>query len=245
VPVVELRPNDGHTYRIVKCTKCDFVFTANPFESTHARGANTTLRERRQPAVRHYRIEGLLRALKLPGVPPRIVEVGAGHGLLADLLRHDFDYCGYEPNKERAELCQEQGLNVTNTSFDRTTAGEESVDGIVIDNVLEHVSDPERMIADSYVALKRGGVLIVIVPSIRDVRRLMPKWRRRHHFQRVHINYFSPEHLQVMLVRNGFKPCQFGFRGFDKSTARLIPYALADTFGLHPLGLYYYAIKTA
>ena len=166
-----------------------------------------------------------------------------GTASLVSCLKKDADYIGFEPNEERAELCRKAGLHVVNDLFDRNSVAEASVDAVVIDNVLEHVLEPETLIADSQWALKESGVIIIIVPSVNDIRRYVKKWKERHHFQRVHINYFSQRHLCDMLIRNGFDPHPFGFKGFELSAVKLFPYALADYFGVHPFGLYYYGIR--
>ena len=84
--VTDLRPNDGHVYHIVRCDACNFVFTSNPITKTYARGANKRLLSHRDPALRHKRMAGLIKALPLEGSSPKILEIGAGHGLLGELL---------------------------------------------------------------------------------------------------------------------------------------------------------------
>ena len=85
------------------------------------------------------------------------------------------------------------------------------VDAIVIDNVLEHVEHPAALARMAVDALRAGGLLVVIVPNIRDVRQLLPRWRRRHHWRpHHHINYFSAHDLRRLFAHHGMQPRFFG-----------------------------------
>jgi SAM-dependent methyltransferase len=182
------------------------------------------------------------------GPPYRIVEVGAGWGGLARVFARDtrYRYVGFEPSAARAAYCRACGFDVRAALFDESTAAI-SADGVIFDNVLEHVENPDALLSAAVASLRDGGVLIVIVPNLNDIRRLHGPWRERHHWQpHCHINYFSARDLDHLFARHGLK-CKFfgleamGGMGDDLS---LLPRVLADSVGLHVLGLNCYGVKS-
>ena len=58
------------------------------------------------------------------------------------------------------------GVHIVQDTF----KGEQTADAIVIDNVLEHVAEPARMLDTAAASLNPGGLLIVITPNVDDIR---------------------------------------------------------------------------
>jgi 2-polyprenyl-3-methyl-5-hydroxy-6-metoxy-1,4-benzoquinol methylase len=82
---------------------------------------------------------------------------------------HGFDLPAFDPAVPAA-VAAERGL--TNCSFDNGLAeeipcGDAEFDVAIMDDVLEHVTHPDRVIAESRRVLRRGGLLIARFPSIR------------------------------------------------------------------------------
>lgn len=121
-------------------------------------------------------------------------------------------------------------------------------DAIIFDNVLEHVNDPDSLVGSAAASLREGGLLIVIVPNVRDVRRLNRAWRERHHWQpHCHINYFSAGDLDRLFARHGLSLRFFGLEavGGVNDDFELVPRVIADAVGVHMLGLNRYGVKSA
>jgi SAM-dependent methyltransferase len=123
-----------------------------------------------------------------------------------------------------------------------------SADGVIFDNVLEHVENPDALVRAAVASLRDGGVLVVIVPNLNDIRRLRRRWRERHHWQpHCHINYFSARDVNWLFARHGLKLRFFGFEaiGGPGDDTSLLPRVLADSVGVHVLGLNCYGIKSS
>ena len=94
---------------------------------------------------------------------------------------------------------QQHGVDIVHDFFTPETAP--AADAIVIDNVLEHVIDPQRLLADAVATLRPGGLDVVIVPNRDDLRQLVPSWRdARHWIPPDHINYFSMSDVKRMFA---------------------------------------------
>ena len=141
-------------------------------------------------------------------------------------------------------MAQAAGFSVRTELFtaDATPA---PPDAIVVDNVLEHVHEPDELMAVVAAALAPGGTAIFIVPNYHDVRRFYRKWRLRHHFQpKAHVNYFTSGSLRSLYQRHGFQPRSFDIAALRlPADALLAPGIVLNRLGVYPLGLYTYGVK--
>lgn len=129
-----------------------------------------------EPSKAHKHAAILERYTMLPGA--RLLEVGSGFGtnLAAWIKHYGVDGYGIEPGGEGFE----HGLEASRTVFrengidpGRIIEGcgeslpyrDESFDIVYSANVLEHTSDPARVLAESVRVLKRGGLLHMEMPN--------------------------------------------------------------------------------
>ena len=240
--------DDGRRYSIVRCQDCGFVFVQNPHGETFARD------QQRPPSVpersRHRQIKRVCDRLLLRGSPAgvrRVVEVGAGWGGLAQVFARDprYRYQGLEPSTARVEFCRANRLDVIQGFFDGPASLQGPADAIVFDNVLEHVMDPDRLFGMAAESVAPGGLIVVIVPNLRDIRRFRPAWRDRHHWQpHCHINYFSSRDLDRMFLRHQMRLRYFGVEAVGgRDDIDLLPRVLADSVGMRLFGLNGYGVK--
>jgi SAM-dependent methyltransferase len=239
-------------FRIVQCTNCRFVYVINPRSETFhpvQRPPAQVVDRARHRQIKRICDRHFSRRPAAAMDKPRVLEVGAGWGALAKIFSRDarYDYLGFEPSDARAAFCRAHGLAVRHGFFaGPKTAG--TADAIVFDNVLEHLEDPGELVASAVAALREGGLLIVIVPNVNDVRRHVRSWRERHHWQpHCHINYFSVTDLERLFARHGLAMRFFGLEaaGSSRDDLGLLPRVLADAAGLHLLGLNVYGVKRA
>jgi SAM-dependent methyltransferase len=244
------RRREGNDYSIVRCAKCRFVFVANPTRQTFhpVQVAPTRVPE----LARHRQIKRLCDGIFARGArgesPRRIVEVGAGWGGLAQVFSRDprYRYLGFEPSAARASHCRQLGFDVREATFNGEDVGG-PLDAVIIDNVLEHVLDPDALIGASVSSLRAGGVLVVIVPNLRDIRRFHPRWRERHYWQpHCHINYFSSRDVDRLFSKHGISCRTFGLRtmGLGTGDLALLPRVVADMAGVNLFGLNCYGVKS-
>lgn len=147
-------------------------------------------------------------------VPPRakILDIGAGTGdFVAFMEKCGYRAEGIEPAREPSESAREFGLNI-HTSDLSNWAGNEanhgSYDAVVLVNVLEHVPDPEVVLAQSANLLRPGGMLVIRVPN--DFTEIQEAAERKINkkawwiFAPDHINYFNVESLGNLLTNFNF-----------------------------------------
>ena len=101
----------------------------------------------------------------------KILDIGAGNGILADLLsctHEDIVIDGIEPNEHAAEIA-----SAKYRKFFRGDAGnyikeilKEDYDFIVLADVIEHLADPESFLADICRNLSEKVRIIITVPNV-------------------------------------------------------------------------------
>ena len=95
----------------------------------------------------------------------KVLEVGSGKGAFAKHLATK-DYIGLDLSQNAKEMAAKNGINIENEMIqDYALKHKEEFDIVVSFQVLEHVSDPKSFIEAKLYALKKGGKLIIAVPS--------------------------------------------------------------------------------
>jgi len=222
--VVGTRDRDGHPLRTVLCRTCGLVWT-NPRPSAADMNAyyETTYRAdykgQAAPPLRKI-VRGflgaadrrtMLRALlgvphkgapdkssrraPLPGVPPRMLDVGCGAGELVYLMRRDgVDASGLEPGIEFAEFARTVlRVPIQTAAVDAATVSDASLDLVTMFHALEHVPDPRSTLDTARGWLKRGGRLVVEVPNIAA---LVQAPSHQYHY--AHLHHFTGSTLGAL-----------------------------------------------
>lgn len=228
----------GESFEIVTCRHCGLIFVADPEADT----ANHIDIDKIDWAFRprHSQIRRLLLSRLSPG--QKVVEIGCGRGEVGFLMRKDpVEYTGYEPARGLSDFGIRAGVPIIQTVFE----GDQRADAIVIDNVLEHVAEPAKMLEVAASALNPGGILVAITPNVNDVRALSSEWQKRHLWVPPdHINFFSAKDIATMFARAGIFPTRFKFTPLALQDWRFYPRALAETIGLSIFGHNVYSVKT-
>jgi len=98
----------------------------------------------------------------------RVLDVGCGIG---DLLRFRTGTVGVDINLATVAWCREEGLDARVMAPDHLPFADADFDGVVLDNVLEHLESPRPLLTEIHRVLRPEGVLIVGVPGRRGYAR--------------------------------------------------------------------------
>ena len=113
----------------------------------------------------------VLDAIARPAPRPvqSILDVGCGTGGTMRVLRTRFpnaEIKGIEPIEAAARIAAGRGCDVTSGTFEHLPVEGESLDIVMALDVLEHLADDGRGLAEAFRALRPGGRLIVTVPAL-------------------------------------------------------------------------------
>ena len=95
-----------------------------------------------------------------------VLEIGSGSGYFGEKL-NVRSYLGLEFNDKAIKESQLKGLQVINKTIEDYSKTENKIFDVICSfHVIEHVKDPYGFINSSIKLLKKGGRLIIAVPSI-------------------------------------------------------------------------------
>ncbi|MBD3374867.1 methyltransferase domain-containing protein [candidate division KSB1 bacterium] len=185
-------------FHIVRCNLCGFKYTnpRPPFEGLAAfYGENYY--SYRSPSVN---------LKKGPVTRGRFLDFGCGAGeYLVQMHNQGWECFGVDIPGPGVERARELGFVVKDAQQKRVDYKDEFFDQIRANQVLEHLSDLQSIVAELYRCLKKEGTLEITVPNIEsfDARIWNNHWR--HLDLPRHLNHFSPQSLERLFEMNGFK----------------------------------------
>ena len=136
------------------------------------------------------------------GTYDSIIEVGVGEGwLLPDLAKRARSVTALDLSQEMLDLAQEHASHLRNVSFvqgstDVLVQRNHQADAIVVNMVLHHTSEPEKVLAEAACLLKSGGHFIVSELCAHD-----QAWAREHCGD-LWLG-FTPEQLEIWAGHGG------------------------------------------
>lgn len=177
---------------------------ARRFEAAHAPDKHDKAAQRAQMAKLILRLQHLTAQ---HGSPPRLLDFGCGDGDLLRVARSfGLEATGVDMSASRSEAARREGLTIYPDLETLSEADPTPFDAIVMSQVLEHLDEPNALLASLRARLKPGGILFVAVPNTEGVG--IPQ--DFHQFTLVqpveHINAFTPASLRTIVARHGFRP---------------------------------------
>jgi 2-polyprenyl-3-methyl-5-hydroxy-6-metoxy-1,4-benzoquinol methylase len=130
----------------------------------------------------------------------RVLDIGCGNG--ATLFYHKERGCdayGTELDKNVKVIADHFKLNIKFGNFCSVDYPEKYFDYITMDQVIEHISNPELILKEVYKALKDDGFLILSTPNPggAGLKIFRKKWIHWH--VPYHVQYFSFKSLKLLL----------------------------------------------
>jgi SAM-dependent methyltransferase len=209
---------------IVQCARCSLVFP-NPFpyprQTSELYGDPEKYfagHDETQRLETHRRMARELIA-RTGKADPSVLDVGCGRGefLRAARLEGFSFVLGLELSQAMAEYAAaHEGVRVLRKTLeDYANESETKFDAVVLSAVIEHVSDPDAMIAAAARVTRRGSVVYVDTPRephllsmvgnalnrltrVEGVYNLSPTWPPYHVFG------FNPKSLRMLFEKHGF-----------------------------------------
>jgi 2-polyprenyl-3-methyl-5-hydroxy-6-metoxy-1,4-benzoquinol methylase len=191
--------------------------------------------------------ERLLRVTRLLSPPGRLLDVGCGTGsFLRAAEAHGWDVTGTEFSRDGARMAESDGYTVFTGDLWEAGFPDEGFDVITCWHVIEHVSDPRRLLFEMRRILSPGGLLVLATPNLRDLffqlGYLLVRFRRPRIYEpderEVHLFVYSAETLRRLAGIAGFTDIRVGFdRGaaavWGKRALDAVAYGWFRVTGLH------------
>ena len=96
---------------------------------------------------------------------PLILDIGCGQGdFLTQAKQLNLNVCGIDDKDNWVEHCTKRGLKVTKGSIYEIPFDDQSMNGIFIQSVIEHV-DPVKAMHEITRVLKKDGIIVISCPT--------------------------------------------------------------------------------
>ena len=145
----------------------------------------------------------------------RLVEAGGGFGTFAAVARASerFDeVVVVEPTPEMAAACRARGVTVVQRRFEEVDDEVAPAEVLVGFEVIEHIFQPKRFVAQCHRLLRGGGLLVLSCPNGEgfDIRMLGPASLA---VDPEHVNLFNPRSLRRLVESHGFEVLEISTPG--------------------------------
>ena len=226
------RENLGIEADIWACGKCDLLFP-NPMpvpvrglEQHYSVDADQYF-EYHKSDVRSETAQILIReAEEFLGRKGKLLDVGTGRGEnILCAKERGWDVAGVEPSEGFAAYAEKaSGVKIRREPVEKCGFADGEFDVVMLSAVLEHLYNPDEVVAEISRITKRGGLFYLDVPNERGlffrVGNLYQKIRGTNWsvnlsptFTPFHIFGFSPKSVKMMLAKHGFGIKKMGVYG--------------------------------
>lgn len=167
----------------------------------------------------------------LAGIPftaaSRYLEIGCGFGFSLDFLARQYGAAvrGIDPSALAVDGAKRLGLDIVNTYFDRAMVSEIGPrDVVYCSELIEHVTDPDTLLADIGAVLAPGGLLMLTTPAMEAIEPSAPEGTLFGTLSPgFHLTLYSAAALETLLRRHGFAQVRV-----KRDANSLIAYATRD-----------------
>ena len=138
-----------------------------------------------------------------------ILDVGCGEGITLEKLLRVFpgkQISGIDAESENIEICRQQGLPIVPGDVYQLPIADASVDCVLFLEVIEHLPEPERALAEIRRVLRPGGRVIIIFPNdaMFKIARIMTGMIREAFYDPGHVMQWVPGKIRRALHSLGF-----------------------------------------
>ncbi len=193
----------GKTGELQKCKSCGFIQCTDLqevvkfYEDLEDREYENTRRERK------IQEERLVRNFSKYKTSGKLLDIGAGSGIMIEAsIEKGYDCIGIEPSRWLQQRASELHLPVVRGVFPHPEA-KGPFDIITLVDVIEHVTEPARLLVDIRKELDKDGVFLLVTPDVDSLAAKVfgYKW---WHYRFAHIGYFNKKTLKLLLDKTGF-----------------------------------------
>ncbi len=202
--------NNQHT-NLIKCFKCDVIFVHPQPREILKKNINFYQNDRKNylGAERELfkRAEKLLKEIKRYKNGGKLLEIGSSYGFFLKMARDEgFDTYGIEISSDAVNYSRRRfGLKIFRGTIRANQFSPSNFDIIIMSDVLEHMTDPQKELGRLIEILKPQGLLFVQVPNFNSIMAKITGEGWNWLLPSVHLFHFSPNSIKIIIKSQNFK----------------------------------------
>ncbi|HEY9075042.1 MAG TPA: class I SAM-dependent methyltransferase [Anaerolineaceae bacterium] len=201
-------------YDVVVCADCGFCFADHippqPIFDVYYREMSKYEIQNDLGQVSKYDFERLSLIAShlmkfIPKPDSQILEIGCSTGTLLSILKNNgfSNVVGADPSPACAQAADRlYGIKVFPNALSDMVIEDESIEVMILVGVLEHIRDLDVVLQKCWKMLAHQGLLYIVVPDAS--RYFEGDDAPFQEFSVEHINFFGPDSLSNLMVRNGY-----------------------------------------
>ena len=198
-------------FNLVQCQQCGLLFiaptpsaeTLSKFypEAYHSRPSQI------QTIIVKFLNLRKLRQIMLLKKSGLILDVGCGDGsFLLPFSERGWDTYGVDVSKSACNLAIKRlGRNIFNSELSDCHFPSNYFDVIILNHVVEHLSNPNETLKEISRILKNDGILVLFTPNVDSFQFKLSKEKWFHLDLPRHLCLYNPKTLANLIDKNGFK----------------------------------------
>lgn len=204
---------------VFHCRRCGFFASRLPVRINRLASIDEASRERGLRRLRLANFSAILdRCRHILPDGATILDVGCAHGwFLEAAISRGYNALGVEPDTAMAAKARASGAKVYHGLFPAAVPTNARFAAITFNDVLEHLPDPDAVIAEVRERLGEGGIVVINLPVSEGIifrlSRVAAKFGYKTPLARMwqvglpspHLTYFSSAVLEKLLSRHGFE----------------------------------------
>lgn len=224
--VIILRTNDKdprdinikEIFNLVRCVDCSMVFVENmPSKNNIAKYYGSEYYA--QNTISNRIMNKIIMASRLNKIPKgnirSILDYGCGNGdFLLKMKQNGLGISGVEFSKDGRDICSKK-LNAKIFDENEFYELKDKFDVVTLWHVLEHIYEPNEVLAKIRKILKEDGALIISVPNIDSLQFKIFGKNTFHLDIPRHFVHYSPKTLRMLLEKNGFNVIRFNYYSME------------------------------
>lgn len=166
----------------------------------------------------------------------KVLDFGAGTGELAARLKAaGLRVDGVEYSEDAANVAYQRHGIKFHTSLDQLNDKKGQFDLITGIEVIEHLSNPDKILTELFSLLKPGGGIYLTTPNRNGLQGRLKKCQWREAMKPFHLILFNYSSLKHLLIKNGFKSVRYlRFSPLTVETPfKVFQHKLLQLFGLY------------
>jgi len=215
-------------FSIVRCKKCSLIYV-NP-RLTQKSLVESYNKNKISP-VPYYKenyeedkatFEKRIRIIQKYKKSGKLLDIGCSIGTFLEVAKeYGYDCYGIDLNKQAIAAAKQKGLNVRVANIENNKINSK-FDIIVMNDLIEHVTDPVKTMQIANKLLKKSGIIFLVTPNGGSIMAKITGKDWVHYKPNEHLSYFSPKTISILLKKAKFNVINVATIGRVRNLATII-----------------------